>query len=81
MLFSRSAMHRRKPARSTPTLKAKQDGLFPEDGQTLHATFGGAVEYAGDGSVSDKNKYSVKSSRRFPPRPAVVSIPEDDRAA
>ena len=34
--------------------------LFPEDEGGLIATFGGAVTYGQDGSVSDNSKYSVK---------------------
>jgi len=38
--------------------------LFPDDSGGILATFGGAVEYGQSGSVSDKNRYSVKSDRK-----------------
>lgn len=82
-LFSRSELHRRKPAKSTLAPKPKQDGLFPEDGAALYASFGGAVSYNHDGSVSDNgrySKYSVKSSRRRPPQ-SVSQNPEKPLAA
>ena len=43
----------------------------PPDGSGLCATLGGAVEYGPSGSVSDKNRYSVKSDRK-PPAPVPV---------
>lgn len=81
-LFSRSELHRRKPAKSAIKPKPKQDDLFPDDGAALYASFGGAVSYAQDGSVSDNarySKYSVKSSRR-PPQSASQN-PEKPLAA
>jgi hypothetical protein len=80
-LFPKSAMHRAgKPAKSVA--KPKQDGLFPDDGPQLYASFGGAAAYSQDGSLSDNaryNKYSVKSDRRN--SSLVSSIPEAPLAA
>jgi hypothetical protein len=82
-LFSRSELHtaKRKPAKSV--IRPKQDGLFPDDGQSLFATLGGAAKYAQDGTVSDNegyNKYSVKSDSKRPST-RVFSTPEAPLAA
>ncbi len=47
-----------KPPKPVPVVEPT---LFETD---LLASFGGAAEYARDGSVSDKNRYSVKSARK-----------------
>jgi hypothetical protein len=47
------------------------------NGGGLYATVGGAVEYGGDGSASDKNVYSVKSDRRKPPKPIQADQPPE----
>jgi hypothetical protein len=58
----------RKPPRRVP-----QPELFPPANAGLVATFGGAVEYGESGSVSDKNRYSVKLAGRKPPTPTSPS--------
>lgn len=80
-LFPASAVNRR--TKPKPEIRLKQDDLFPDDGAALIATFGGAVKYAGDGSVSDNgayNRYSVKSGKR-PPESVPAHQPEASFAA
>jgi hypothetical protein len=50
-LFTVSAMHRRKSAKSVVKPKPKQDGLFPEDG--IHATQAIGYGYDQNGELSD----------------------------
>ena len=92
-LFSRSELHRRKPAKSALKPKPKQDDLlfpdkFPVDRHDLPAdgglytTFCGAVRYRKDGSVSDNgayNTYSVKSGKLSPQ--SIPAAPEAPVAA
>ena len=59
-LFAKTAHAKAKPPKPAPV---PAPTLFETD---LLATFGGAVEYARNGSVSDKNRYSVKSDTRKP---------------
>lgn len=68
------------PPKAAKRVRIPEPVLFPDDGASgLHATIGGAVEYGQNGSVSDKNRYSVKSDRRKAPQP--VSQPEKVQAA
>ncbi len=82
-LFSRSELHRTKPKPVKSAVKPKSGDLFPEDGVSLYATFGGAVDCAQEGAVSDNGeryaKYSVKSGKR--PSHSVPVIPEAPLAA
>jgi hypothetical protein len=66
-LFPRVAAVKGKPPQSAPV---PEPTLFEND---LLATFGGAVLYAEAGSVSDKNRYSVKLETRPPNRPSVLT--------
>jgi hypothetical protein len=80
-LFPASAVNRR--TKPKPEIRLKQDDLFPDEGAGLIATFGGAVKYAGGGSVSDNeayNRYSVKSGNR-PPESVPAHQPEARFAA
>ena len=54
--------------------------LFGDDESGLLATFGGAVEYGQNGSVSDKNRYSVKSGIRKSPTPVSPAADLDAEA-
>jgi hypothetical protein len=72
LLFPKSELRRRKPAKSALKPKPRQDALFP-DGEGLHVTFGGAAPIERDGSLSDNgsyNKYSVKSPASQKPEPS-----------
>lgn len=81
-LFSRPMLAESKPPKPAPVAEPT---LFEND--LLH-TFGGPIEYAPDGSVSDKqtySRYSVKSGSRkpsVPVQPAIQpSIPGEKHAA
>jgi hypothetical protein len=67
-LFPKPLLVKTKPPRPA---QVHEPTLFETD---LLATFGGAVEYAGDGSVSDKNRYSVKPGRK--PSGSAPATPE-----
>ena len=74
LLFPKSALPRRKPAKAV--VKPKQDGLFPENGDGLYATQAGGLGYdtLPDGQVRITSYRTRKPSRS-------VAIPEADRAA
>jgi len=50
------------------------------DGGGLQATLGGAIEYGSDGSVSDKNRYSVKPGADKKPPASVNPQPQRSHA-
>lgn len=59
-LFPRPMLAKAKPPKPAPVAEPT---LFEAD---LQASLGGAAVYGSDGSVSDKNRYSVKSDRKPP---------------
>jgi hypothetical protein len=70
-LFPKPALVKSKPPKPTPV---PQPVLFETD---LLATHGGAVEYGENGSVSDKNRYSVTSGIRKPSESAPALEPPE----
>jgi hypothetical protein len=75
-LFSRSELHRRKPAKSALKPKPKQDGLFPEDG--IHATQAIGYGFDDNGKISD---LLVIGRTKRPPARVSVPLPEAPLAA